>query len=54
VVKPSINGKPREFNLDDDVPLLWALRDEAQMTGTKLSTELAARLKDKLTPDYFA
>jgi isoquinoline 1-oxidoreductase alpha subunit len=35
VVKLSINGKPREFNLADDVPLLWALRDEAQMTGTK-------------------
>ena len=35
MVKLSINGKPREFNLADDVPLLWALRDEAHMTGTK-------------------
>lgn len=31
----SINGKTREFDLADDVPLLWALRDEAHMTGTK-------------------
>ena len=30
-----INGKAREFNLADDVPLLWALRDDAHMTGTK-------------------
>ena len=35
MVKLSINGKPREFDLADEVPLLWALRDEAHMTGTK-------------------
>jgi isoquinoline 1-oxidoreductase alpha subunit len=35
MVKLSINGKLREFNLADDVPLLWALRDEALLTGTK-------------------
>ena len=35
MVKVFINGKPREFDLADEVPLLWALRDEAHMTGTK-------------------
>lgn len=35
MIKLSINGKPREFNLADDVPLLWALRDEARLMGTK-------------------
>jgi len=35
VVKLFINGKPREFDLADELPLLWALRDEAHMTGTK-------------------
>jgi len=35
VVKLLINGKPRDFDLADEVPLLWALRDEAHMTGTK-------------------
>ncbi|HEX6705345.1 MAG TPA: (2Fe-2S)-binding protein [Albitalea sp.] len=35
MVKLLINGKTREFDLADDVPLLWALRDEAHMTGTK-------------------
>jgi isoquinoline 1-oxidoreductase alpha subunit len=34
-MKLSINGKTREFDLADDVPLLWALRDDAHMTGTK-------------------
>ena len=35
MVKLLINGKPRDFDLADEVPLLWALRDEAHMTGTK-------------------
>ena len=35
MIKLSINGKTREFDLAEDVPLLWALRDDAHMTGTK-------------------
>jgi isoquinoline 1-oxidoreductase alpha subunit len=35
MIKLSVNGRPREFDLADDVPLLWALRDEARMMGTK-------------------
>ena len=35
MVKLQVNGKFREFNVADDVPLLWALRDEAHLTGTK-------------------
>jgi isoquinoline 1-oxidoreductase alpha subunit len=30
-----INGKRRDLDVADDMPLLWALRDEALMTGTK-------------------
>jgi len=30
-----INGQPVEIRLDGDVPLLWALRDAANLTGTK-------------------
>ena len=30
-----INGKPKSFDLTPDVPLLWALRDDAHMMGTK-------------------
>jgi isoquinoline 1-oxidoreductase subunit alpha len=30
-----VNGQPRQFNGDEDVPLLWYLRDELDLTGTK-------------------
>jgi isoquinoline 1-oxidoreductase alpha subunit len=30
-----INGKRRDFDVAGDMPLLWALRDAAHMTGTK-------------------
>jgi isoquinoline 1-oxidoreductase alpha subunit len=31
----NINGQSREVAADPDTPLLWALRDDLQMTGTK-------------------
>ncbi len=31
----TINGQPRVIDADPDMPLLWALRDELDMTGTK-------------------
>ncbi len=31
----TINNSPVEFKLSPDTPLLWALRDAANMTGTK-------------------
>jgi aerobic-type carbon monoxide dehydrogenase small subunit (CoxS/CutS family) len=31
----TVNGKPLEIDLDADTPLLWVLRDEAGLTGTK-------------------
>jgi isoquinoline 1-oxidoreductase alpha subunit len=30
-----INGKPRELDIDGETPLLWVLRDELNLTGTK-------------------
>jgi len=41
MIKLQVNGRPREFNLSGDVPLLWALRDEAHMTGTKFGCGMA-------------
>ena len=35
-----INGKPRNLDVADDMPLLWALRDAAGMTGTKFGCGL--------------
>ena len=34
-VKFQVNGKPASANAEADTPLLWVLRDELGMTGTK-------------------
>src|SRR5215831_11444070 len=31
----NINGKPRNLDVPEDMPLLWTLRDVLAMTGTK-------------------
>ena len=35
MVKLLVNGEERELDVADDVPLLWVLRDELGLTGTK-------------------
>ncbi len=30
-----LNGKPVELDVDPDMPLLWAIRDHLDLTGTK-------------------
>jgi len=37
----SINGKTRKIDLPADTPLLWALRDQLGLTGTKYSCGMA-------------
>ncbi|KIC42044.1 isoquinoline 1-oxidoreductase [Ruegeria sp. ANG-R] len=37
-----INGKTHQVDLPDDVPLLWVLRDEVGLTGTKFGCGVAA------------
>jgi isoquinoline 1-oxidoreductase alpha subunit len=37
----SINGKPRKIDLPGDTPLLWVLRDQLGLTGTKYSCGMA-------------
>tara|TARA_B100001996_G_scaffold372900_1_gene349784 strand:+ start:247 stop:720 length:474 start_codon:yes stop_codon:yes gene_type:complete len=34
-IKININGKTMVINSSDDTPLLWVLRDELKLTGTK-------------------
>ncbi|OZY86671.1 isoquinoline 1-oxidoreductase [Cellvibrio mixtus] len=41
MISLTINGKTRELDSDPDTPLLWALRDELKMTGTKLGCGMA-------------
>jgi len=34
-VRITVNGKTTVVDVDDDTPLLWILRDDLQLTGTK-------------------
>ena len=37
----NVNGRSHDVDLDDDTPLLWVLRDELGMTGTKFGCGIA-------------
>jgi isoquinoline 1-oxidoreductase subunit alpha len=37
----SVNGKKHAIDVDDDTPLLWAIRDVIGMTGTKFGCGMA-------------
>ena len=41
MAKLTINGKQRELDADADTPLLWALREQAGLTGTKYGCGVA-------------
>ncbi len=40
-LKLSVNGKEHDVQVDDDMPLLWVLRDVLNMTGTKFGCGMA-------------
>ncbi len=42
MVKLTVNGAAQEFGGDPDMPLLWYLRDELGLTGTKFGCGIAA------------
>ena len=37
----TVNGQPREVDVDDDTPILWVLRDELDLVGTKYGCGIA-------------
>ena len=37
----NVNGRQHNVNIPDDTPLLWALRDELGLTGTKFGCGMA-------------
>ena len=41
MVKLTVNGTERRYEGDPSMPLLWFLRDEAQLTGTKFGCGMA-------------
>ncbi|MEO1641076.1 MAG: (2Fe-2S)-binding protein [Pseudomonadota bacterium] len=40
-MKLTVNGTEREVDVEDDMPLLWVLRDELGLTGTKFGCGIA-------------
>jgi isoquinoline 1-oxidoreductase alpha subunit len=41
MIQLTVNGQPRKFEGDPDMPLLWFLRDDLQLTGTKYGCGIA-------------
>ena len=41
MIKFSVNGKAVSVDAEADMPLLWALREDLQMTGTKFGCGMA-------------
>jgi aerobic-type carbon monoxide dehydrogenase small subunit (CoxS/CutS family) len=41
MIRLNINGKDRDIDMEPDTPLLWALRDGLQLTGTKYGCGIA-------------
>src|SRR3982751_4171644 len=42
MAKLNVNGKVREFDAEPDTPLLWVLREQLDLTGTKYGCGIAA------------
>jgi isoquinoline 1-oxidoreductase alpha subunit len=40
-MKLTVNGRPREVDVEPDMPLLWVLRDVLDMKGTKFGCGIA-------------
>ena len=41
MIEFKLNGKPVSLDVDTDMPLLWAIREEAALTGTKFGCGMA-------------
>ncbi|HEY1090892.1 MAG TPA: (2Fe-2S)-binding protein [Burkholderiaceae bacterium] len=41
MIKLSVNGRPVSLDAEPDMPLLWALREDLQLTGTKFGCGMA-------------
>jgi isoquinoline 1-oxidoreductase alpha subunit len=41
MIKLTINGKPYEVDVEEDTPLLWVIREQVGLTGTKYGCGIA-------------
>ena len=42
MAKFKVNGAQQQLNIEPEMPLLWAIRDELGLTGTKFGCGIAA------------
>jgi isoquinoline 1-oxidoreductase subunit alpha len=42
MIKLTVNGKTHDLDVEDDTPLLWVIRDEVGLTGTKFGCGVGA------------
>jgi isoquinoline 1-oxidoreductase subunit alpha len=42
MIKITVNGTPHQLDVEEDTPLLWVLREEIGLTGTKFGCGIAA------------
>ncbi|HEX6005111.1 MAG TPA: 2Fe-2S iron-sulfur cluster-binding protein, partial [Burkholderiales bacterium] len=42
MIQLNINGKPHEVDVEPDTPLLWVIREQVGLTGTKYGCGVAA------------
>ncbi|MBV8496387.1 MAG: (2Fe-2S)-binding protein, partial [Gammaproteobacteria bacterium] len=40
-IKLTVNGDSRDLDVDPEMPLLWAIRDHLELTGTKFGCGMA-------------
>ncbi|MEO0962014.1 MAG: (2Fe-2S)-binding protein, partial [Pseudomonadota bacterium] len=41
MINVTINGKPEVLDVDPDMPILWVIREDLEMTGTKFGCGIA-------------
>lgn len=41
MIRTSINGEERQFDVDPNTPILWVIRETAELTGTKFGCGIA-------------
>ena len=48
----NVNGANREFQAEDDTPLLWVLREQLGLTGTKYGCGIARSRHRRCDPEF--
>ena len=47
-IQAQVNGRDVQFNSEPDTPLLWAVREELGLTGTKFGCGTYPRIREAI------